>query len=94
MLIQQQWQDENKASLVESFISWLSPYLLVLDFLRDPQREILEKNASEHALLVDRMYPLHPKVINRQTINAARVEAMLRKANKYSSNTSYAVDTV
>jgi hypothetical protein len=82
MLIQQQWQDENKASLVDAFIHWLSPYLLVLDFLRDTQREMLELTAKNHALLVDKMHLLYPKIINRQAINAARVEAMMRKSNQ------------
>ena len=88
MLVQQQWQDESKACLVEAFIRWLSPYLLVLDFLRDPQREMLELTAREHALLVDKMYPLYPKVINQKAINAARVEAMMRKSAQSSSNTT------
>lgn len=80
MLVQDQWQDEIKNSLIESFINWLSPYLLVLDFLRDRQREILEIAARNDALMVDKMYPFYPKVINRQVINAARVEAMMRRS--------------
>ncbi|HHJ34255.1 MAG TPA: hypothetical protein ENJ87_00675 [Gammaproteobacteria bacterium] len=82
MLVQQQWHDEAKASLVEAFIHWLSPYLLVLDFLRDAQRESLELIARNHALLVDKMFPLYPKIINQQAINSARVEASLRKSNR------------
>jgi len=80
MLVQQQWQDESSRSLVDAFIRWLSPYLLVLDFLRDAQREALEIMARNDALLVEKMYPLYPKIINRQAINAARVEAMLRRS--------------
>ena len=82
MLVQQQWQDETKASLVDAFINWLSPYLLVLDFLKDRQRETLELTAKDHALLVDQMYPLYPKIINQQAINAARVEAVMRRSNQ------------
>ncbi len=82
MLIQQQWQDKNNASLVDAFINWLSPYLLVLDFLRDAQREILEMSAKEHALQVEQMFPLYPKVINQQAINSARVEAIMRRSNQ------------
>lgn len=95
MLIQQQWQDENKTRLVEAFIHWLSPYLLVLDFLRDPQREKLERTAKKHALLVDKMYPLYPKVINQKTLNAARVEAMMRKSVQSShKTTAISLDTI
>ena len=82
MLIQQKWQDETIESLVHDFIHWLSPYLLVLGFLRDTQREALEQTAKNHALLVDKLYPLYPKVINTQAINAARVEARMRNANQ------------
>jgi len=82
MLIQQQWQNEATESLVEAFINWLSPYLLVLDFLRDNQRESLELAAKNHALLVEKMFPLYPCVINKKVINAARIEAMMRKSNE------------
>ena len=85
MLVQEQWPDKTKESLIKAFIHWLSPYLLVLDFLRDKQRENLELTAKNHALLVDKMFPLYPKVINQQAINAARVEAMMRKSNQTKS---------
>lgn len=80
MLVQRYWQNNSESSLFNDFISWLSPYLLVLDYLRDKQREALEQTARQHALLVDRLYLLYPKIINQQAINAARVEAMLRKS--------------
>jgi len=82
MLLQQQWQNKSDETLIDAFISWLSPYLLVLDFLRDAQRKALEQSARHYALLVDKMYPLYPKVIDQQAINSARVEAMMRKSNQ------------
>jgi hypothetical protein len=82
LLVQQHWHDKTDASLVDAFIEWSSPYLLVLDFLRDAQREALEITAREQAMLVDKMYLLYPKIINQQAINAARVEASIRKANQ------------
>lgn len=95
MLVQQQWPDETKESLIDAFIHWLSPYLLVLDFLRDTQRETLELTAKNYAVIVDKMYPLYPKIINQQAINSARVEAMLRKSNQTSTVTSTStLDTV
>ncbi|MFV2003817.1 MAG: hypothetical protein ACC650_01375 [Gammaproteobacteria bacterium] len=96
MLIQQVWQDETKESLVDTFIQWLSPYLLVLDFLRDTQREMLELTAKNHALLVDKMHLLYPKIINQQAINAARVEAMMRRSNqtKNSDKTAEAIEYI
>jgi len=82
-------------TLVEAFINWLSPYLLVLDFIRDAQREVLELQAKQHALLVDKMYPLYPKVINQKAINAARVEAMMRKSSQVPKKTrELTLDTI
>ena len=95
MLVQQQWMYKPDETLVEAFINWLSPYLLVLDFLRDPQREVLEIQAKQYALLVDKMYPLYPKVINQKAINAARVEAMMRRSNQTINNTvEITLDTI
>jgi hypothetical protein len=69
--------------------------LLVLDFIRDAQREVLELQAKQHALLVDKMYPLYPKVINQKAINAARVEAMMRKSNQIPKKTrELTLDTI
>ena len=82
LLVQQQWQNKSNESLVNAFINWSSPYLLVLDFLRDAQREALELTAKNHALLVDKMFTLYPKIINQQAINAARVEAMMRRSTQ------------
>lgn len=80
MLLQQQWSHNSDETLIDAFINWLSPCLLVLDFLRDSQRETLERSAKQYALLVDQMYPLYPKVIDQQAIHAARVEARMRKS--------------
>ena len=87
MLVQQEWQNNTHHALVDAFIHWLSPYLLVLDFLRDPQRETLEHSAKQQAILVEKMHLLYPKVINQKVINAARVEAMMRKANQVKPKT-------
>jgi hypothetical protein len=81
MLIEQQWFNKSDETLIDAFINWLSPYLLVLDFLRDAQREALEQSAKQYALSVDQMYLLYPKIIDQQSINAARVEAKIRKSN-------------
>ncbi len=95
MLVQQQWMHKPDETLVEAFINWLSPYLLVLDFIRDAQREVLELHAKQHALLVDKMYPLYPKVINQKAINAARVEARMRRSNQTIKNTvEITLDTI
>ena len=88
MLIKRYWQDDAQTALFTAFIHWLSPYLLVLDHLRDEQREELELIAREQALLVDKMQVFYPKIINRQALNAARVEAVMRRANRIKAKNS------
>ncbi len=86
MLVQRYWPDEAQTALFTAFIQWLSPYLLVLDHLRDEQRQALELNARDQALLVDKLHVFYPKIIDRQTLNAARVEATIRRANRGQSS--------
>jgi hypothetical protein len=80
MFVEQQWDDDSECALFNEFINWLSPWLLLMDFLSDSQRKIFEAAARQHALLVDEMHLLYPKVISEKDIKAARVEAALRKA--------------
>lgn len=79
MFIEQQWDDDSECALFNEFINWLSPWLLLMDFLSDPQRKVFEESARQQALLVEEMHLLYPKVIDETNINAARVEAALRK---------------
>ena len=60
----------------------MSPWFLLLDFLKDEQRETLEQTARKHAMLVDKLHVLYPKIIAEKHIKAARVEAMLRKTQQ------------
>jgi hypothetical protein len=45
-------------------------------------RQRLEQNARGFVFDVDRFYPLYPEIIDESLMNAARVEARLRRANK------------
>jgi len=80
MFVEQNWNCKSTSALFNDFIEWLSPWLLLLDFLKDNQRKSLEATARKQALLVDEMHLLYPKVISEKDINAARVEAAIRKA--------------
>lgn len=79
MFVEQQWQNESAAALFDDFINWLSPWLLLMDFLKDPQRAAFEAVARQQAMLVEEMHLLYPKIVSQKDINAARVEAALRK---------------
>ncbi|UCB55555.1 MAG: hypothetical protein JSW45_03240 [Thiotrichales bacterium] len=82
MFVEEHWENSTDAKLVSDFINWMSPWLLLLDFLKDPQRESLEQAARQHALLVDKLHRLYPKIVEEKHIKAARVEAMLRKTQQ------------
>jgi len=61
------------------YLKFLSPYLLTLPDLTQEQRRFYEKAARRHALSVDRLYRLYPETCERKHIDAARIEARLRK---------------
>jgi len=82
MFVEEHWENDIHIKLVNDFINWLSPWLLLLDFLKDAQREALELTARRHAILVDKLHVLYPKMIDEKHIKAARVEAMLRKTRQ------------
>lgn len=97
MFVEEHWENETDRQLVNEFINWMSPWLLLLDFLKDAQREALELAARKHAVLVDKLHILYPKVVEEKHIKAARVEAMLRKTRQNKEqeeeNTSSAYNT-
>lgn len=90
MFVEEQWENKTHAKLVNDFINWMSPWLLLLDFIKDPQRKALELTARKHAIQVDKLYLLYPKIIEEKYIKAARVEAMLRKTQKHKQQESEA----
>ena len=63
MFVEEHWENKTHAALVNDFINWMSPWLLLLDFLKDDQRENLELAARRHAVLVDKLHLLYPKII-------------------------------
>ncbi len=87
MFVEQQWEDVTMTALINDFFAWQSPWMLLMDFLKDAQREALELAAKKHALLVDKLHLLYPKIIDDKIIKAARVEAMLRNTHKEKDNT-------
>jgi hypothetical protein len=90
MFVEEHWENDTDAALVNDFINWMSPWLLLLDFLKDAQREALESTARKHALLVDKLHVLYPKVVQEKHIKAARVEAMLRRTRQHKQQESEA----
>lgn len=68
-------------ALVADYLGWLSPYLLTLPYLPDDLRARLEREARRHALAVDLVWRLYPKVLDPALVRRSRVEAKLRRSN-------------
>ena len=75
------WPDPRDAGLVADYIAWLSPYLLTLPGLPNETRRGLEDSARRHALVVDDLWRLYPRVLDPGLLTQARVEAKLRRAH-------------
>ncbi|HHH43413.1 MAG TPA: hypothetical protein ENK49_04675 [Gammaproteobacteria bacterium] len=69
----------SQQQLVRDFLAWLAPCQLLLQDLDRPARQRFEQLAATRALEVDRHFRLYPQVLDRDTIQAARVEAALRR---------------
>jgi hypothetical protein len=74
-------EDDSSAAhrqLIQDFIAWQAPWLLLLQQLSRPTRSWLEQLARARALTVDKHYALYPEIVDADTLNVARVEAALR----------------
>ena len=65
---------------LQDYIQWQTPFLLALQNIDDQTREQWEIDAFKQPLVVHNVYRTYPKIINKKLINAALVEAVLRKA--------------
>jgi hypothetical protein len=81
LLIREAWPSPDAEALVADYIAWCAPRLLALDNLSDRTRARLEPLACRQPLLVDTLYRLYPRVVDRELLDRARVEARLRRAS-------------
>lgn len=79
--VDQCWRKLEHSNLINDYILWQSSWFLLLHSLNDEQRASLEIAARKQAYLVEELYPLYPKIINKKHIKAARVEVALRNSN-------------
>ncbi len=78
-LLDRDRHDELHTRLVDDFIRWQAPWQLLLPGMDAAERGELELHARVQPLKVARQYRLYPDIIDRAVIDAARVEARLRK---------------
>jgi hypothetical protein len=67
--------------LVRDYLDGLAPRLLLLHGLGDAERARLERAACRRAVELASVYRLLPRIIDAKAIEAARVEARLRRAD-------------
>ncbi|MGB5278861.1 MAG: hypothetical protein WBO73_02750 [Gammaproteobacteria bacterium] len=79
-LIKENWENEAGQQLCDLYIRRLAPRLLMTQGLSTPVRHRLEQAARAYVFEVDRFYLLYPVVVDKPLLNAARVEARLRRA--------------
>ena len=74
------WDEPLVSGLVEDYLCWQAPLLLLLPLPDTAQRARLEEQARARAELVADLYRLYPRVVRPELIEQARVEARLRRA--------------
>ena len=74
------WKRDAEHDLVRDYLAWQAPRLLMLQNIDDEERRWLERQACRQAVELAAGYRLIPRVIDHDAIEAARVEARLRRA--------------
>lgn len=80
LFLKTRWPSEQQTQLAQDYIHWLAAHLLTLQHLDDEERKQLEEKAVMFAQGVASQYRLYPKILDEKAIEAARVEARIRKA--------------
>ncbi|MGB5260004.1 MAG: hypothetical protein WBO34_05705, partial [Gammaproteobacteria bacterium] len=79
---QTQGHDALHAQLVQDFICWQAPWQLLLPDMDTAVRGEFERHARVQPLKLARQYRLYPDIVDRRVIDAARVEARLRRTHQ------------
>jgi hypothetical protein len=72
--------DPAYRQLVDDYLAWQAPWLLELPNLNRATRRRLEQSARQRAFVVESQYRLYPEIVDPSAIQAALVEAMLRRS--------------
>ncbi|MEQ1592608.1 MAG: hypothetical protein ABL892_09495 [Thiobacillaceae bacterium] len=67
--------DAAHAQLVQDYHAWQSPWMLLLPHLDGALRCTMESHARLYAEAIEKHYRLYPAIIDRNMLQAARVEA-------------------
>ena len=80
-LLSESWQDPLIGSVVQDYLAWLSPYLLMLNNLSDVHRRALEIQACRRPQQLMHVRRLLPVVLDQAMIDTALVRARLEQAD-------------
>ena len=72
--------DTPHQQLIDEFLNWQAPWLLLLPSLDMETRGSYELAARKQALVVEQQYRLYPEIVDMAAINTARVEARFRNS--------------
>lgn len=78
--VQRPLHDALHRQLIDDFIAWQSPWMLLRPDLSQAVRQQMEQLAGRQALVVGEQQRLYPDIIDQDAINSARVEAMMRRS--------------
>lgn len=79
--LRRSWNEPAIQALVDDYVAWLAPRLLLLQDLPDDVRAALEPLACRQAIDLDEHHRLLPQIIDSALVEAAQVEARLRRAD-------------
>ena len=79
LLLRDHWDGDTQETLVEEYHQWQSPYLLTHTNLSHNTRRWLEQAASQQAERLYSVRNLLPEIINKDLIETALVEAVIRR---------------
>lgn len=76
-LLRESWSDPLTAAVIQEYLTWQAPYLLMLAELSDTQRRLLEIQACRRPMLLMGVRRLLPSILDRELLDAALVRARL-----------------
>jgi len=83
LLISSDWEGAtvDEVELAFEFCEWQAPWLLLMQEISDETRRWLEPLACRQAATLASQYHMYPKILDKDRINAALVEALLRSSH-------------
>lgn len=80
LLLREHWEVEQEQKLVSDYHDWQAPHLLTHTGLTHATRDRLERVACRQAEKLYRVRHFLPEIINRDLLNVAFVEAVIRRS--------------